>query len=172
VKSPDPWKGSGRSASGSTLVLRCKISLPGYPGGWLDINDHLGYELHADTLSGSQMRHRRQTASSAYLPGEFTITAVPENVDENVSVWVTGDTHHQMMQNLYQLQDAFSQLMFVMSWVIEDHAFWWSCQVADYQIQTQRELWHAKRTRITATVPRAPTVYYEQVIPGTGLVVR
>lgn len=160
----EPWKGRGASTE---LVVRCRLETP---EGWLDINDHRHYELHPDSLTGQQVRHRRMTAQSPYVPGSFTVQSVPENVEERVSVWVRGDSHHDMMTALRVLGEAFSQLQYTMEWTLEDHRFYWQCQVADYQVESQREFLHARLSRLTAQVPRTPEVYSEQVLPGTGIV--
>lgn len=161
MKDPMPWKGE----PSSDLLVRARVSTS---QGWLDVNDHYGYELEADTLNNRQVSHRKQEVQHPYVPGTFVVSSVAENVTETVSIWVRGQSHYEMGQRIAALEDAFSQLQYYMEWIVENHLTTWFCQVADYQINTQREYRHARVAKFVAQVPRYPTVMQSaEVIPGT-----
>lgn len=158
---PTVWKGEPTD----DLTVRCRMTTE---AGWLDLNDHFGYELEADTMNNRQVTHRKQEVQNPYVPGTFVVSSVPDNVIETVSVWVRGQNHYEMGKNIEVLEYAFSQLQYYMQWVVENHMVTWFCQVADYQVNTQREYRHARLAKFVAQVPRYPTFMENtEVIPGT-----
>ncbi len=159
-----PW---ATDSEPDVIVVRCKISTP---SGWMDVNNHDGYELGAESRAQVQVTHRKQTISSAYVPGSFTLNAVPDNVMESVSWWVRGTDHHDMQVKIRRLTEAFTQPDFYMDWTIEEHAEVWRCQTADYSIETKREYLHAKIANVKAQIPRYPELLYDRYkLPGHGL---
>lgn len=158
---PNVWKGEPTD----DLIIRCRITTP---DGWMDLNNHDSYELEAESLGNRQVTHRKQEASNPYVPGTWVVSAVPDNVVETVSLWVRGQNHYELSQRVMALEDAFSQLQFYMQWSVEDRLMTWFCQVADYQINTQREFQHATMAKFVAQVPRYPALMENtEVIPGT-----
>lgn len=150
--------------AGNPDVLRVRVELSTSKG-WLNINDHDAYELEAETRSTRQVTHRRQETSSPYVPGTFVINAVPENINETISVWVRGPSHHDLATRIDSLTNALTQPQFYVRWTVEDHTETWLCQIADYTITSQRELTHATVAKVSANVPRYPyTITSEQVI--------
>jgi hypothetical protein len=163
----EPWVDGTAS---DTLLVRARVSSP---AGWININDHINYELSGETRGSRQVGHRKQEVTSPYINGSFVVNAVSDNIDEQVAVWVFGDSHYTMLQKVQALETAFTQLSYAIEWVIEDHAEIWDCQLADYTVNTQREFLHAKQALFTATVPRQPlgAASSAQVIPGTTVAV-
>lgn len=160
---PPPWRESGQN---EYLMVRAWVSTS---TGWLDLNNHNGFEIDGDSLGNRQVTHRRQEVSSPYLPGSWVVNSVPEMVTETVGVWVRGSSHAEMYFRLAALQDAFTQPTFFMSWQVEDHQETWVCNLSDYSINTQREFLHSRTARFVAQVPRYPYAPQEQVIPSESL---
>jgi hypothetical protein len=147
------------------MLMRARVSWPGSPSGWLDLNNHNGYELGADTRKEERTTLRRRDAQAPHLPGVYTYSVVPEMVTVGVGVWVVGDTHHQLWERCEALRSAFSQLSYTMDWLVGDMTEVWSCTPADHTIATQREFWHNKRALFTADVPRFPDVERRKAAP-------
>jgi len=132
----------------------------------LDISDNVRYRLADMTLGNRSVSFRRQQATSPYLPGTWTISAVPDTISENVGVYVYGTSNAELRLRLDQLTDCFSQLNYFMSWENEDDSYIWMCQVADYQVDTRREFQHATMALCTFEVPRYPALL--DAIPTVG----
>lgn len=158
-----PWA----EPSPDEIIIRCKISTP---SAWMDVNNHDGYELGAESRATTQVTHRKQTVQSPYVPGTFTLNAVPDNVTETLSWWVRGTDHHDMQVKVRRLTEALTQPDFYVDWTVEEHNEIWRCQTSDYSIETKREFLHAKVAKINAQVPRYPEVLYDRYkLPGHGL---
>lgn len=147
-----PWVNVGDP---DKLAIRCRIELN---KGWLDINDGERYKLESSSLSDSAVTWRKKELQSQYLPGTWVLSAVKDNIVENVTVWVIGEDHYAMTSAVRKLTDAFDQLYYSMWWKIDTDEFAWHCQLADYQITADRDLRHASMCKVVARVPRYPEV--------------
>ncbi len=147
-------------------VVRCAVTRPG--GSLLDISDNERYRLEAATLGTRQVTWRKQEATSSYVPGSWVVSAVPETIMETVGVWVYGATPAELRLTLDRLTECFSQLRFFLAWEVEDDSFVWSCQVADYTVDTRREFQHATMALATFQVPRYPALLDSIPRLGTG----
>ncbi len=154
MREPDEWVNFGDK---DTMRVSARVSIP---TGWLDINDGRRYRLEQSTLSEESVTYRRREISSPHLPGTWLIDAQPENVTEPVSVWVNEFDQYALYKALQALRDAFSQPYYVMHWQIEQHEFAWNCQLADYQINSSKDLKHATMAQFTARVPHHPDVVH------------
>lgn len=128
------------------------------PSGTLEINDGVHYRLEANTLSARQVAFRRQQTSSPFLPGTYTINAVPDTIMETVAVYVEGSDAGDMRRRLELLTAAMTQRDYTITWEFDDDYYAWICQVADYSIDTRREFQHARMAIATFQVPRYPAL--------------
>ena len=106
------------------------------------------------------MTHRRREITSPHVPGNWLISAQPDNVTENVVVWVNEFDHFALWKAVDALEVAFTQPQFIMRWQVDQHEWAWSCQLADYQITTDQPLMHATMAKFTVRVPRHPQVVH------------
>lgn len=151
---PKPWVNFGQNGQLPTTAV---VSVP---TGWLNLNDGKRYTLEATTLNSRSVGHRRQEITSPHIPGTWLVSAQPENVVETVVIWVNEFDHYALYKAVQDLEDAFSQWYFVMRWQIDQHEWAWSCQLSDYQVDTDRDLLHATMAKFTVRVPRHPEVVH------------
>lgn len=137
------------------LDVKCLISTP---RGWLNVNDHVNYELEGSTIGSRSVTFTRHESKSSFMPGSWIVDAHKNNVEETLSVWVNGDSPIGLNRQINRLTDALTQLKFSVDWAVGDSQFQWQCQVADYQVITQRELLHADRAQVTSRIRRTPEV--------------
>lgn len=125
--------------------------------GWLELN-YGAYELHRDTFSTTQRTMRRTQVTNPFVPGTFTVGAVPDNVTEAVAVWVEGDSHYEMDVAVQALVDALEQPSYLVEKRVNDSWQTWWCFAADVTIVTQAEYLYARKSLVQAQVPRLPQV--------------
>ena len=136
------------------------------PTGWIELDDpEGGYELAADSFATAAISHRKTEVSSEWLEGTFVTRSVRENVAEAVNVYVAGATPYELAARLKALTDGFDQLGYAMVVRFADAAEDWSCQVADYTIETKVEMRHATIALVKASVPRLPAKTLTRVFP-------
>lgn len=134
----------------------------------LDISDNERYRLAGDTLGTRQVSWRKQEVQSPYVPGSWVTSAVPETIRETVSVYVYGSTPAELRLMLDRITECFSQLRYFLAWEVDDDSYVWSCQVADYTIDTRREFQHSIMALTTFQVPRYPALLDSVPVLGTG----
>lgn len=152
VSFPEPGKLKATSSLDmSVRVLTIK--------GWLELQSKSGYpyRIGRNSFSESARTQRRTTVTNPFVKGSFTVASVPENIEETVEVWVSGDSHYEMEAALDVLVEAFEQTNFLLERRIEDSWKRWFCQAADVTVRTQAEYLHSKIAMLTATIPRLPT---------------
>lgn len=154
MRDPKSWINFGEQ---DTLRVSAAVSTPTE---WLDLNDGVRYTLEASTLNDRSVTHRRREITSPHVPGNWLISAQPDNVTENVVVWVNEFDHFALWKAVDALEVAFTQPQFIMRWQVDQHEWAWSCQLADYQITTDQPLMHATMAKFTVRVPRHPQVVH------------
>ena len=156
----------------SVLELNVLIE---HPDGWLDLNDHQNYRVANDALAEGNHSFRRLTATSPYVHGSYTITSVPDNIEETLSVWVLGGTRADLAQNIQYLTDALQQITFGIVIKVEDYSVLWTCFASEYKVSTRHELMHSRMGQVVAQVPRLPKtseiaddwyIYQEKLVPA------
>lgn len=138
------------------LSIRCSVQTP---DGLLDINDRNVYRLEASSIGSSQVTYRRQQATSPYVPGTYTVNAVPETITEVVGVYVYGNDHYDLRKLLERLTAAFTQMVYTVFWEVENDSYAWRCEIADYTVDTRREFRHSTMALATFQVPRYPALF-------------
>jgi hypothetical protein len=126
--------------------------------GWLDINDGHLFVLHADTRQTWTQTLRRQQTSSPFVAGTFTVNETPEDVMEQVSVIVTGDTHHDMETAKDRLIEALQASAYRMVFGVEDTVEVWRAKAADVTVSSSQPLMFARKCIVAAQVPRHPRI--------------
>jgi hypothetical protein len=142
------------------------IADPSSTGGWFSLETPNGeLELHPDTFASAQVTQRRRTAQSMFVPGTYTISAVAENITEQVAVWVAVADPLLHAQTVEYLIELFSRTTFELMKVKVQTEYrdvpkaaveLITCFAADWARNTQREYMHADRTLLTFSVPTLP----------------
>jgi hypothetical protein len=157
-----PFPATERKAS-ADLDLNVKVA---GPGGWISLEDDQYYALHADSFSSAGTSWRKIDVNAPWLEGSYTVGAVRENVTETVAVWVRGETHYVWRCNMAALEEAFTQVNYMLMKRIEDLVEYWTCpSPADFTIETQREFVHARIGVFRAQVIRLPRV---TIVPASA----
>jgi hypothetical protein len=134
-------------------------------GNWLSLNDHENYTIGGDSFSGSQQQFRKNMASSAYVDGEYQISAVPSNTTEKLVVYVGGTTWLECQNNIYRLIEAFTQNKYLLRRDIGSNRETWTCWTAEYDLQSGRVYVHNRYVPVALSVPRLPTVVVSERMP-------
>lgn len=138
---------------GSELDMSVKIETA---TGWLDLADGALFDLEATTFDSQSVTWRKQEATSPWVEGSFVTSAVREDVTENLSVYVYGESRSEHMRMRKALTDALGQLTYRILVRVEETAVYWDCEPADYSITTSREFLHATMCVVKAQIPRKP----------------
>lgn len=143
--------------STSELDVTIVLDAPGLPALSL-CDDHSVYRLEATTREERQVSFRKQEVTSPFVEGSYLITAVRENVVENVSLYVYGDSQVQMDQRLEAVLERLEVPRYRMYWRSDGVEERWDCQAASYTVRTQREFQYAKMALVKAQIPRLPRI--------------
>lgn len=140
--------------AGDDLQIQARLR-----GGASDLyleNAAAGYELEKTTREERAVTFRRQEVTNPWVGGTYVVTAVPENVVEKLAVWVTGATHKQLEQRIYELTRRISASQFYVDWTLGNQTERWFCMTSDYTIRTQQEYMFATTALVSANVSRLP----------------
>lgn len=121
----------------------------------LNINDHAKYIL-TDTIMGGTVTWERQQASSPWVDGDITISRRRPNVQENVKVYVLGNTQTELQTNLAELVEAFIQDTYTLQIAPGNQSYAWQCESADYTVEFSHVHFYAKKLVVNFMVPRRP----------------
>jgi hypothetical protein len=151
-----------RSGGGAKVVqewkeadFHCRITVS---GSWLNLDDHENYIVEASSFAGSATTWRRNQVQSPYVAGKFTVSAVPDQVTENVAVYVLGDSQTDLMINLANLIDAISQPAFELQWSADNAVYIWQCDPADYTIDFINTNLYARKMLVKLQIQRSPLI--------------
>jgi hypothetical protein len=141
--------------------LACEIS---YGGEWVDLNDGLRYKINAQSTRESTSKSwRKITTQSPVLGGNYLVHAVPEMVNEQVGVWVYGNTQTDLADNFFFLEELFEQFDYRLRWTFNEYREYWRCQLSDSS-SSRGQVWtHSQMASTTFTVPRYPSVTRERI---------
>ena len=136
-----------------TGIFACRMS---YQGGWLYLDDLERYIVAADSFANSATTWRRVQVTGPYVAGKFTVSAVPDQVTEQVSLYVLGSSQSDLQSNLARLIDAVSQPYFQFVWSMDQASYIWDCDSADYSIQSTTATMFARQITVKLSIPRHP----------------
>lgn len=139
----------------SDLVVQATIA-GALPALVIDGSNAEAYELHPDTAANQEINWRKQEAANQFVEGSFTTSAVRENVIEDLSIWVNGDTQDEVVQRQFELVGRLGQRKFTITLELAGVTQVWTCFPAACTVQTKHEYLHAPTTLVTAKVPRLP----------------
>lgn len=131
---------------------------------WVDINDHTKFRVAAEgTRDNVTKTHRKTTVESPILGGNYLVHAVPDMVNETLSIWVYGDDYVDLGENYALAEELFSQWDFRIRWTINNARETWICQLPD-QGASQNQVWtHNLMAKMNFTIPRYPNVERETI---------
>lgn len=138
-------------------VVSCVISTA---SGTLQLNGiatNSTYELESASLEDIGTTWRKHTVDNPWVEGSFTTGAVKENVMLPVNVWVGADTETQLRTATKALTDALDQLRFTLEISIDGVRTTWTCECAEYRVQTKQAFLWARQRLVSAQIPAKPS---------------
>jgi hypothetical protein len=135
--------------------FHCRIT---GPYGWINLDDHQNYIVAAESFAASATTWRRTQVTGPYVAGKFTVSAVPDQVTENVTIYVLGESQTEMQINLANLIDAVSQPAFELQWSADNAVYIWQCDCADYTVDFVAANLYARHLAVKLQIPRNPVL--------------
>jgi hypothetical protein len=139
----------------------CAISTPS--GGWLDLNDTINYRVTAESFNSYSQSWRRTEVTSPWIAGKYLVHAVPDAVEEGVSVYVMGTSQTQMRGSIDYLIACATQLSYQVRYELDEVRVTWDCLAADFSVEMSRELLNNAMATVKLSVTRQPQVFLERV---------
>jgi len=137
------------------------------PQGWMSLNDGVIYRIHGESFAdGGAQQYRRQRITSPYVAGQFTVNAVQDIMEENITVYCFGYDFIDLQDNIDNLLLAFSQYSYQLRIDTDSNRRIWNCDLADYSVSYERTLQHNRISTVRLTIPRQPTVQREIIADG------
>ena len=131
---------------------------------WVYLSDGIDMWVSPEGFGSSQVGWRRETAESRFYHGQYLLHAVKNNVTENVTVYLRGDTQNAVTELVMLLEELFSQPTYQVRVQYGDHRETWYCQTADYTVERSHVLMHNHMAKMTFQVPRLPETTKEIVL--------
>jgi hypothetical protein len=135
------------------FVFACRMT---GPQGWINLDDHERYIVGAESFATSATTWRRVQVQGPYVAGKFTVSAVPDQVTENVTVYVLGSSQSDLQANLAALIDAVSQPYFQFVFSIDETSYIWDCDCADYTVAYTTATLNARQITVKLQILRHP----------------
>lgn len=127
--------------------------------GTIDLNDHTGYAIGADSRNQTQLSYSQIKATSPALAGEYLIHSTPQMVTESVQVYIYGLTQTSVQTRYKALMAAFEHWSYQLAWSWGDYSEHWNCNaVASVNANFGQGMLHNYMGLVTLSVPRFPTV--------------
>lgn len=139
------------------LPTIAKVSRPVLGENDLYINTS-NYRLVGPNIMGGTVQWDRKTVSSPWVDGDITVSRRRGNVQDNISVYVTGTSQANLQSNIATLIAAFTQNRYTLQIQIGDATYAWDCETADYSIQMDTVHFHARYVVVTFTIPHKPAL--------------
>jgi hypothetical protein len=130
---------------------------------WLELNDKAVYRVAEGSFASRQVSHRRLSAQSQFLEGEYVYSSVRSNVTEPLNVYVQGATQYAAEAALNSLITALEQTTFTVVRTVGDARYTLSCYASDYTLSADRPLLHAKRILAQIQLLQDPVTVLTQV---------
>jgi hypothetical protein len=137
----------------SDLTVSLQVTREGSTS--LELNDGVTYIL-TDRVTPGPITWRRESVTSPYLDGEFTVSRVREESDLQLVVDVIGTTLSEIDTAVEVLIDALTQPAFEITFTVEDVTYQWSCEAGDYVMAFENVRFYNRRTTVAFTIPRHP----------------
>ena len=135
-----------------------------YGSRWVNLNDGEVYKIAGDnTRDSTQKTWRKVVADSPILGGNYLIHAVPEMVNEQVGVWIYGQSQTELSDNLFGLTELFEQYDYRIRWTFDEYRETWRCQLADATTSRGQVWTHSTMAKAEFSVPRYPDVTREHI---------
>lgn len=132
------------------VVTRDLLGLPD-----LDINDHASYYL-SPTFLGGQVQWNRNQVTSPFMDGAVTTQRSRQMVNETVQLEVLGDGNAELKDNIDALILAVLQDSFELQVGVNNGAYRYQCETADYKLFWQGPRFMACQAQVELTIPRQP----------------
>ena len=143
------------------MYLAVEIS---WGSSWVNLNDGEKYQINGDqTRDSVSVSHRKVVAESPVLGGNYLVHAVPNMIEEQVSVWVNGQDQVDLSENFVALGELFEQYDYRMRWTFENYRETWRCQLAESTYSRGRVWTHNLMALSNFQVPRYPEVVRERI---------
>ena len=117
-----------------------------------------------DGLGQTSQSWRREEAQSRFYHGTFTLHATKDNVQETISVYITGESQNDVTEEIMLLEELFSQLTYQIRVQFGNHRETWYCQTADWQTERTHVLLHNTMAKMSFSVPRLPDTSKEIIL--------
>lgn len=134
-----------------------------YGSEWLNITDHVNYRIDPSDFGSSDVSWRRITATSSQYEGSYDIHAVRDNVNEQLTVTIYGQSQNHVTENVLMLVDVITQPSFRLRITVQDHRETWICQRADYTVIRGHVFLHNTMAQVKMRIPRHPRASYDVV---------
>jgi hypothetical protein len=122
----------------------------------LELADGHPYLLATQFL-GAAVTWDRQSVSSRWVDGDYTVSRRRANVSEQIGIEIATATMLELRTAMATLIDAFTQDHFTLTVTVEGVVFAYDCEAGDYT----NAMWNtprlaASRGQVVFTVPRRP----------------
>ena len=134
------------------------------PSGWIVLeNPAGGYELEAGSFAEKSTTQRKTSATGEWVEGAYAVRSTRDNITEPLSVWVSGATHFELDSRIMAVTEALDQINYPVEITFGNLRETWSCDPADYVIETSQPFRFALTALVKANVPHRPGVVKVQV---------
>lgn len=123
---------------------------------WTELNDSIHYKVEGSSFNETSNTWRRTTVESPWIGGRFLTNAVPDTVEENLTIYVYGQDQVDVQDNIDHLVQVFSQFSYIMEFALDQNRAQYQCECADYSISRTREFIHNNMASMTFRIPRIP----------------
>lgn len=121
----------------------------------LQLNDGVKYHTTPDIDPG-QVSWRRESATSPYVDGEFTISRAKEESEGKVTIEVVATSQSLLRTYIGDLINAFTQEEFNLIFDIDGAVYTWTCEAADYAVKWEHIRFHSFHALVGFQFPRSP----------------
>lgn len=139
----------------------CAVSTP--TGGWLNLNDTVNYRMTSESFNSYTQSWRRTEVISPWIAGKYLVHAVPDAVEENVSVYVMGTSQVQARNAIDYLVACATQMSYQIRYELDEVRVTWDCLAADFTVEMSRELVNNAMAIVRLAVTRQPQVLLERI---------
>ena len=122
---------------------------------FIDLNTS-PYRIADGSFAQQSVQHRRKTASSPFLEGEYVVSSLRQNVTEQLSVYVSGVSQYATQTAVVALQNGLEQTQFTVVKRLNNMQTTWSCYASDYTMQSNRALTNANLIQVQIQLIRDP----------------